>query len=177
MNTGATVLISGTVGAATEASKEGIPALAFSGATGSQVAWDTPAEPYHAVYAALATQVTQTLLLASPPDDAEALLPPGTWLNVNMGESTATSCTSAADFTFVLSRIFAATIFTPDDVVTCGSARLPDESSLVDTEGGCYVSISVGLATTKLDAGAAEQAVVLSRLASILSCLPSSSST
>lgn len=37
-NLGLTTLVSGTVGAATEAAKEGIPGLAFSGSTGSQTA-------------------------------------------------------------------------------------------------------------------------------------------
>lgn len=146
-----------------------MPGLAFSGDTGSQVAWNTATETYQAVYAELATTVTSTLIASGKP-----YLPAGTWLNVNFPASTDTSCSSASDFEFVLSRIFGATIFTPDDVDTCGSSRLPEESDVVDTEGGCYASISVGVASTKLDANATQQAVVLEKLGSILSCLPSS---
>lgn len=165
-NLGLTVLISGTVGAATEASIEGIPAIAFSGTTGSQVAWTTATETYQSVYANLSTNVTQTLLASGKP-----YLPDGLWLNVNYPASTTSSCSSAADFRFVLSRINSATIFTADDVETCGSSRLPTETSVVGT-AGCYASISVGVASNKGDADATEQAVVLSKLQSILSCLP-----
>lgn len=48
-NLGTTVLVSGTVGAATEAVKEGIPAIAFSGRTGSQTAWNANWSNYEAV--------------------------------------------------------------------------------------------------------------------------------
>ena len=44
---------------------------------------------------------------------------------------------------------------------------------MVNTKGGCYASVSVGVATTKADATAAQQAVVLGKLKGILSCLPS----
>jgi 5'-nucleotidase len=37
---------------------------------------------------------------------------------------------------------------------------------------GCYVSVSVGKASTKGDASAAEQQAVLNRLKSVLTCLP-----
>lgn len=58
----------------------------------------------------------------------------------------------------------------PDDVETCGSDRLPLERKVVDTDG-CYASISMG-DTNKLDAEAPQQAVVLQKLASVLTCLP-----
>ena len=61
---------------------------------------------------------------------------------------------------------------TAADVNTCGKTRLPTESAVVGTNG-CYASISVGRADTKGDASAAQQAVVLKKLAKILSCLPS----
>lgn len=121
------------------------------------------------MYAELATNVTRTLVASGKP-----YLPSGTWLNVNFPASTAgMSCSAASDFKFVLSRIFAAIPrFTPDDVTMCGSDRLPEESKVVGAEG-CYASISVGVARTKLDANATQQAVVLGKLQSILSCLPS----
>lgn len=159
-------MISGTVGAATEASLEGIPGIAFSGTSGSQVAWTTATQTYQTVYAELSTNVTQTLLASGTP-----YLPDGIWLNVNYPTVSSTTCSSAARFKFVLSRINTATIFTGDDVETCGSTRLPTESSVVGTSG-CFASISVGVASNKLDASADDQATVLAKLQSILSCLP-----
>lgn len=159
--------MSGTVGAATEAAKEGIPAIAFSGATGSQTAYTAPVQTYMTVYAALSTNVTQSLVASGKP-----YLPSNIWLNVNFpAASSGGTCSSPADFKFVLSRIFSATGATPRDVSTCGGTRLPSESVVVGTEG-CFVSVSVGDATTKGDAAAAEQAVVLGKLGGILSCLP-----
>ena len=189
-NLGRTVLVSGTVGAATEAVKEGIPAIAFSGTTGSQTAWDADVETYETVYADLSTNVTQAIVASGKP-----FLPDGIWLNVNYPAVSAGSCESPSDYGFVLSRIN--TAGSGNDVVTCNNGgqyvvskllaallerktadvqdRLPDETSVVKS-GGCYASISVGVATTKADATTASQQVVLDKLSSILSCLPSSSS-
>jgi len=169
-NLGTTVLISGTVGAATEAVKEGIPGIAFSGTTGSQTAWNvSPVPSYAHVYATLSTEVTQALIGSGKP-----YLPATIWLNVNFPASTGTSCSSASDFKFVLSRIYTAIPdVTPKDVVTCSNGgRLPTETTVVNT-AGCYASISVGVAATKTDADEAAQAVVLQKLSSILSCLGS----
>ena len=170
-NLGTTVLVSGTVGAATEAVKEGIPGIAFSGTTGTQTAWNvTPVPDYAPIYADLSTNVTQTLVGAGKP-----YLPSDVWLNVNFpAAGSGTSCTSASQFKFVLSRIYTAVPgITPADVVTCGNGgRLPTETTVVDT-AGCYASISVGEAVFKVDANATSQAVVLNKLKSILSCLPS----
>jgi hypothetical protein len=73
----------------------------------------------------------------------------------------------------VLSRIYSAVpVLTPKDVLTCGNGgRLPTETSVVETSG-CYVSVSVGKASTKGDASAAEQQSVLTRLRGVLTCLP-----
>jgi 5'/3'-nucleotidase SurE len=164
-NLGSTVLVSGTVGAATEASKEGIPAIAFSGTTGSQTAWTATPALYEQVYAALSTTVTQTLVGSGKP-----YLPSNIWLNVNFPAVSSSTCSSTRNFKFVLSRINSAT--SSSDVVTCNNGgRLPTETSVVNT-AGCYASISVGVASTKADATAANQKVVLNKLSSILSCLP-----
>ncbi|KAJ4421728.1 hypothetical protein N0V82_003572 [Gnomoniopsis sp. IMI 355080] len=165
-NTGLTTLISGTVGAATEASLDGVPGIAFSGTTGSQVAWTTATQIYQSVYADLSTNVTQTLLASGAP-----YLPNGIWLNVNYPAVSSSTCSSAAQFKFVLSRIYSATFLTGDDVTSCGSNRLPTESSVVGTSG-CFASISVGDASDKTDASASDQATVLAKLQPILSCLP-----
>ena len=82
-------------------------------------------------------------------------------------------CTSDTDFKFVLSRIFTALPGAAPDVQTCGSTRLPTETTVVNSKEGCYASVSVGLATTKLDAGAVQQGVVLGKLKGMLECLPS----
>lgn len=165
-NLGSTVLISGTVGAATEAAKEGIPAIAFSGTTGSQISYTSAQQTYILVYSDLSTNVTQTLAATNKP-----YLPSNIWLNVNYPAVSGSTCSSLNQFKFVLSRINSAGFNTAADVNTCGSTRLPTESTVVKTSG-CYASISVGVATTKGDASAAQQAVVLSKLGKILSCLP-----
>ena len=162
------VFVSGTVGAATEAVKEGIPAIAFSGSTGDQIAWNAPVPNYAKVYADLSTNITETLLASGTP-----YLPANVWLNVNFPDSNDTTCSAAADFKFVLSRLHTAIpLISGSDVSTCGNdARLPTESSVVGTDG-CFASISVGNADDKRDASAAEQGDVLQKLGSILSCLP-----
>ena len=153
------------MGAATEASKEGIPAIAFSGTTGSQTGYTAPVQTYMTVYADLSTNVTQSLVASGKP-----YLPSDIWLNVNFPAVSGSTCSSPAEFKFVLSRINNATSGTAADVKTCGSTRLPTETTVVDT-AGCYASISVGNAVAKTDANATEQAVVLEKLQSILSCL------
>jgi hypothetical protein len=147
----------------------GILAIAFSGASGSPTAWNARTPAYSTVYAQLATQFTSALLTSGP----KPYLASNIYLNVNFPASSSSSCSSAANFKFVLSRINSAVpILTPKDVVTCGNGgRLPTESSVVG-KSGCYVSVSVGKASTKGDASASEQQVVLNRLKSVLTCLP-----
>lgn len=68
-------------------------------------------------YANLSAGITQTLLNSGKP-----YLPPDIWLNVNFPAVGTTSCSSASDFNFVLSRIYTAIEeITQDDVVTCGN--------------------------------------------------------
>lgn len=161
---------SGTVGAAVEAAKQGFPAIAFSGSSGSPTAWNTANVPnYASVYAALAVKVTEALV---GDGSATPFLPPDTFLNVNFPAVSDNNCRDVEDFSFVLSRINNRTPFlSDDDVETCGQETLPTESSVVDTPG-CFVSVSVGDAGDKTTAGASEQAVVLERLGGFLSCLP-----
>lgn len=73
-NLGFVVNFSGTVGAACEAVKQGVPAIAFSGSTGSQTAWNAPVENYVKVYADLSTTVTQALTSSGKP-----YLPTNVW--------------------------------------------------------------------------------------------------
>lgn len=122
------------------------------------------------VYADLSTHVTQALVNSGAP-----YLARNVWLNVNYPAVSDSACSSVSDFKFVLSRINTAIpLITPDDVKTCGNGgRLPTETTVVGTDG-CYASISVGVADTKLDASAKQQRAVLNKLKSTLSCLPSS---
>lgn len=168
-NLGMTTAVSGTVGAATYAAHNaGIPAIAFSGSSGSQTAWNTPSVPlYSQIYAELSRNLTDSLLASGTP-----FLPNDIWLNVNFPEVNDTSCNNVGDFGFVLSRIHDAIPgVTLDDVETCGSRRLPTESTVVGTPG-CYASISVGTASDKQDADSTMQGVVLNKLGRLLTCLP-----
>ncbi|KAL1998796.1 hypothetical protein VTN02DRAFT_5550 [Thermoascus thermophilus] len=168
-NLGVTTVFSGTVGAATYAAhKAGIPAIAFSGSSGSQTAWNTPSIPlYSQIYAELSRNLIDSLIASGTP-----YLPNDIWLNVNFPEVNNTSCNNVGDFRFVLSRIHHAILgVTPDDVEICGSRRLPTESTVVSTPG-CYASISVGKASDKQDADSTIQGVVLNKLGRLLTCLP-----
>lgn len=166
-NIGLTVFISGTVGAATYAAKNDIPAIAFSGASGDSTSWDSARPHYSEVYADLATNLTNQVVAAGKP-----YLPKDTWLNVNFGK-VSDEYASPADFSFVLSRIHTAVpLVSGDDVTTCGDdARLPTELK-VSLASGCYASVSVGVADSKRNASADIQGVVLKKLGNLLTCLP-----
>ena len=168
-NLGLVNFFSGTVGAASAASDQlGIPGLAFSGASGDQTAWNAVTPDYALLYADLAANVTSRIVGSGAP-----YLPANTFLNVNFPEAgTSTGCTSIAHFSFVLSRLYTATLISQDDVVTCGNGgRLPTETAVTGT-AGCYVSVSVGRANNKRDADATAQQDVLVKLGDLLGCLP-----
>jgi hypothetical protein len=156
--------VSGTVGAACEAAKLGIPAIAFSG-EGEQLGFDTPTLPYQQIYSDLALNLTETLIASGKP-----YLPRDIWINVNFPEvgAAGAACSKTSDFKFVLTRVYP---WFSTDVETCGGASLPDESSVFKAEG-CHVSVSVSNAWSKLDVDAATQKVVLDKLSGILSCMP-----
>ncbi|KAJ7147296.1 survival protein sure-like phosphatase/nucleotidase [Mycena filopes] len=167
-NLGSTVLISGTVGAASEAALEGIPSAAFSAATGGQVSYTTLSSAPTAtdskaavLYSSLSVELFNVLLASPAP-----ILPPGISLNVNY-PATSGACTAASAFKFVLTRINANSGAV--DVQTCGTNHLPTESSVI-SKSGCFATVSVFNASTKGDVNAATQGVVLAKLASILTC-------
>lgn len=56
--------------------------------------------------------------------------------------------------------------------ITDEHIRLPTETDVNDTDG-CYASISVGNSDDKTTATADKQEIVLEKLQSILTCLPS----
>lgn len=158
------VPFSGTVGVAVHAAKEaGIPSIAFSGESGGTLAWNTSPVPQRSlVYAALATTLTTNLIASGVP-----YLPPNVWLNVNFPEVT-DECNHPRKFKWVLTRINNG-VFSAPDVQICGRDRLPTETDVVKGDG-CYASISVGDALDKTTASADKQAVVLRKLARMLSC-------
>ncbi|KAF8592470.1 sure-like protein [Ramaria rubella] len=162
-NLGSTVQISGTVGAATEASIEGIPSIAFSGATGSQVSFTTlEAGDSAETYAAVAVTLVEALVASGKP-----FLLPNTSLNVNFPSATG-PCTAPSAYTFVLTRILANPNVT--DVFTCGTDHLPTESSIIDSTTTCQSTVSVFNVTGKADVDAATQEFVLNKLQNILTC-------
>ncbi|KAJ7584767.1 sure-like protein [Mycena floridula] len=169
-NLGSTVLVSGTVGAASEAALEGIPSIAFSGASGSQVSYTTLSDKTSSssvaanVYAALTTKFVQALLNST----VTPILPQGVSINVNY--PSVSGCSNVSQYKFVLSRITASS--SSKDVQTCGQTHLSSESSVVATSG-CFVSVSVFDASTKADSSATNQAFVLNKLNSTLplSCI------
>lgn len=174
-NLGLAVVGSGTVGAAAEATKQGIPAIAFSGVSGSSVPYTTLASTPNAasslaaqLYASLSLTILDHILSQTPP-----FLPANTFLNVNFPD--ASRCPSTAQFKFVLTRVF----WNPFavDVRWCGKGggvfdQLPLETDVVGRTDGCFVAISMMDARDKTDAPTAGQAMVLPRLQSLLSCLP-----
>ncbi|KAF9463376.1 survival protein sure-like phosphatase/nucleotidase [Collybia nuda] len=155
-------------GAASEAVLEGVPSIAFSGASAPAVSYTTLTSSPNSsgtlaamTYTSLTLKFIQTLIANPGP-----ILPPGVSVNVNYASTS--SCPTAPSFSFVFTRIAVNTAAT--DVVTCGTDHLPDESSTI--RKGCFATVSVFNATTKADVSAVTQAVVLNKIQSILTCLP-----
>lgn len=173
VNAGQTTLNSGTVGATTEAALEGIPAIAFSGSSGSQISFTSSlsSNAYSTVYASLATTITNALLTGAEQFPSQPILPNLIWLNVNFSPSTSSKCASASQFNFIFTRINTASSGAGADVVTCSNGgRLPTENSVLGMSG-CFATISAGNATNKGDVDAGTQQFALTRLTSILSCV------
>ncbi|KAH9856282.1 sure-like protein [Lenzites betulinus] len=170
-NLGLVVLLSGTVGAASDSALSGVPAVAFSGASGSQVSYTTLTSTPDAAssvaartYAALTATFVKTLVSAA---GGAPLLPTGVIVNVNY--AAVDKCTSPAAFKWVFSRLVENVLEV--DVETCGSSHLPSESRVVGA--GCFASVTVLDASSKLDVNATLQVQVLERLGGLpLTCLP-----
>jgi 5'-nucleotidase len=161
-NTGATIQVSGTVGAAQAGAKAGIASVAFSGTTGSQRSYTTlAAGDYSFIYADASVRFANALVAAGAP-----YVPSGSFLNVNYPTAGAgTRCTSGASVKFVLAKV------SSTKLAVCGASSLPTESTVLGTSSGCYASVSV-LTTSKAEASAATYQAVGTKLASFLSCLP-----
>ncbi|KAI0334141.1 sure-like protein [Cubamyces sp. BRFM 1775] len=150
-NLGLVVLLSGTVGAACEAARSGIPAGAFSGVSGSEVSYTTLADANatSSVAARIYSDLTATFVNA-------------------LTASAIDGCPNAASYQWVFSRLVWNVFAT--DVHTCGSDHLPTESNVIDA--GCYASVSVLDAQSKLDVNATMQAQVMDRLQALsFTCL------
>ncbi|KAI0742665.1 sure-like protein [Daedaleopsis nitida] len=167
-NLGLIVLFSGTVGAACEAAREGIPAAAFSGVSGSSVSYTTlesnpSGESTRAAH--IYSNLTSTFVhaLTSTPGP---FLPPGVIVNVNY--ASIDNCPTSASYKWVFSRLVWNVFAT--DAETCGSDHLPTENEV--TGAGCFASVSVISSTNKLDVNATLQSQVHGRLQSLpLACL------
>ncbi|KAI8935270.1 hypothetical protein NX059_007859 [Plenodomus lindquistii] len=162
------VPFSGTVGAATHAVKNAkIPAIAFSGVTGSPTGWDAPTPLYSKVYADLALNITTTIINSGKP-----YLPDNTWLNVNFPAVSDSECNKASDFKYIFTRINTG-IVSSRDADWCGSTRLPWEADVIVLRGSnCYVTISPGDAEDKTTVNdAAVQTQIINKLKPLLSCL------
>lgn len=173
-NTGANVWFavegSGTVGAAVEAVRSNIPAVAFSVASTATAPWDAdprsrtmPAKSR--VYAELARNLTEKLIASGKP-----YLPEGVFLNVNIREAT-DKCADASRYKWILTRITPG-LTSPPDVKWCGSRRLPTETDVILKRSGCYVAVSIGDASDKTTVNDKRQGVVLEKIRDMLSCLP-----
>lgn len=113
------------------------------------------------------SQLTLTLFdsLLSSSSIADGILPKGVSLNVNYPKID--DCPSADKFKWALTRLYWNPLST--DVEHCNSTHLPDETS-IHFSGDCFASISVFNASTKRDADADAQGVVLKKLNSLLTC-------
>ena len=95
------------------------------------------------------------------------VLPAGISVNVNWPVATPSTCPDATAYSFIPTVIAANTNVA--DAEICGTDQLPAETDVVAAEG-CFISVSVMNATSKMDVDAATQAAVFQRLDSILSC-------
>ncbi|KAH8101318.1 sure-like protein [Cristinia sonorae] len=174
-NLGPGITGSGTVGAASEGSLEGIPSVAFSGASTSQESFtNLVSSPTSTsiraaqLYAALTAQFTRTLLAPT----SRPVLPPNITLNVNFAPISS-KCSAPGDFKFILTRLAADSDAT--DVRTCGSSHLPNEIEVAAIQvitGKCIATVSVISAVDQKDVDASSQAFVLDRMgSSFFSCL------
>ncbi|KAF4568390.1 hypothetical protein EYR36_010401 [Pleurotus pulmonarius] len=154
-------------GAAAEGSKEGIPSIAFSGATASHISY-TSLESDPSSQDSIAARIYSSLIvtfvnkLLDGPGD---ILPSHTFLNVNFAPTD--NCPTADSFKFIFTRLIPNPFV--KDVNTCGKDHLPDETTTVGR--GCFASVTALDDRLKLDVGKEKQVQVLARLDGLVSCL------
>ncbi|KAJ3565672.1 hypothetical protein NP233_g7484 [Leucocoprinus birnbaumii] len=171
-NLGSGITGSGTVGAASEAAKEGVPSFAFSGASGSSVIYTTltssPSSSSTISANIYSTLINKFLSVYLSGGTSTPIVPAGYSVNINFS-STSSCSNNANNFKWVATRLVKSA--SGVDTSRCGSNNLPDESTVV--KEGCFASVSVFDANTKKDASASAQKVVFDRLNSILTYLKS----
>ncbi|KAG8913898.1 hypothetical protein FRC02_005250 [Tulasnella sp. 418] len=172
-NLGIVTPFSGTVGVATEAVKQGFPAIAFSADSDALSFKNSgPGDNAH-VYADLASKVTKAVIASR---NGQGFLPPGVSLNVNFAKPSA-ACPTADKYKFVLTKIYSeildltnligdalpqVCLLGKDSLKgVCGKDKLPSENSVFGK--GCVVTISV-MTKDKCDGSVAQQQDVLNRL-------------
>ncbi|KAG8981091.1 hypothetical protein FRC05_003991 [Tulasnella sp. 425] len=158
-NLGAVTLISGTVGVANYAAKQGVPAIAFSGGDSGNRPWTAlqPGDVSH-LYSQLAMTITNQVTSSA------SFLPSQVSLNVNFPKPSA-NCSNAADYKYVFT-----TIYPSSTAIKCTeSVKTPAEADVI-ASGACLVSISA-MGSDKLDVDPATQTTVFNKLKPILSCV------
>lgn len=159
-NIGLVNQISGTIGSAVVAAKKGIPAFAFSGASGDQLSYTSLPTAWSDVYARLQARFLLIATMSKP------YAPPGVVVSVNYPKVD-NGCTQPA---YVLSRVVASGWLSTPDIQTCGDKWLPTEDEVA--QAGCFASVSVMDMNTKTTADAKAQAFVKNKLGHLLTCLP-----
>ncbi|KAI0689373.1 survival protein sure-like phosphatase/nucleotidase [Cytidiella melzeri] len=175
---------SGTIGAASRAVADGVPAVAFSGSSlsSSQEAWTllSTSPPSSSIIAArtyASLSITFLRALFAQPATYPPLLPKSVVLNVNFPPLSTTCPGATNSIRWTLTRALPAVVilgWTEKDVEICGNGgRLPTEANVMARTDGCYATVSVLDASTKTDANAYIQADLLQRLRELgFSCLP-----
>lgn len=155
-------------GAASEAARQGVPAAAFSGVSGSSVSYTTlESDPTGdstraaQIYSDLTSTFVRAITATPGP-----YLPSGVIVNVNY--ASIDKCPTSDSYKWVFSRL----VWNPfsTDVTTCGDDHLPTETDVVNA--GCFASVSVISSSSKLDVNSTLQGQVFDRLQSLpLACL------
>ncbi|KAF9440267.1 sure-like protein [Macrolepiota fuliginosa MF-IS2] len=172
-NLGPGITGSGTCRAAAQAVMLGVPAVAFSGFTASQISYTTLETDRTSnltlaalTYDTLTVRLVDLLLKPFTAHGAE-ILPPGVVININYPPTA--NCSSVDDFQWIFTRLAPATNATKD-VETCGNRGvLTDELTAIQVPG-CWITASVYNAVTVKDVDAETQRKVLHKLAPLLSC-------
>ncbi|KAF9444945.1 survival protein sure-like phosphatase/nucleotidase [Macrolepiota fuliginosa MF-IS2] len=191
-NLGPVVNISGTVGAACESTKEGVPSFAFSGASGAQVSFTTLTDRtanttiIEHIHTSLVLKFLATYLPASESSShgrydnratnnkgkgkgqgqqPQELVPAGFSVNINFSPTDVCK-NDPKNYVWIATRLVPSTAGV--DTPRCGSRNLPDETTV--NAAGCFATVSVFNVNSKSDAPAAAQKAVFDKLNSILRC-------
>jgi len=156
-----------------EAANLGVPAVAFSAASGGHISYTVlESDPKNAsviaaeIYNVLTVKLVDTLLNNTFNKGAE-ILPPGSVVNVNY--PSVTNCTSAEQFKWVFTRTVPAPKGTKDVNICNNGGILTDEQTAFDM-AGCWTTVSVFSSATLGDVDAKTQQAVVNALNSLLSC-------